>query len=309
MENLNYVKDKMLNVPNAISNTPFAKDVMAGGVFGIITATQRGIERENLKKKCTELENKFSESLKVNMENVTQEYDLYSENFVHKDIVKEKKDFLTKKLNKLKLKHHLSGTNIQNKKCDLTKTNPNADPNADSNMDSNVGSDAESITDSNEWYINIFEFENGKYYINRTKETNNSSSSVTKSPGDYINGKKIISICYEQSNSPFDEDCFVKKYMSEYGIKNVRGGSYSSDNLTYGQIVSLQKELMYAENKKITCSEELNMNDINSTYISTYLLHEYCKYSVEEISELKQLTVDTINFHLKKCNEFELCIN
>uniref|UniRef100_K3X1K9 Uncharacterized protein n=1 Tax=Globisporangium ultimum (strain ATCC 200006 / CBS 805.95 / DAOM BR144) TaxID=431595 RepID=K3X1K9_GLOUD len=42
---------------------------------------------------------------------------------------------------------------------------------------------------------------------------------------------------------PFDEDKFTKKFMLEYGIDNVRGGSYSRVKLLLSEYEAISQQL------------------------------------------------------------------
>jgi putative endonuclease len=105
--------------------------------------------------------------------------------------------------------------------------------------------------------IYILLLEHDKIYIGRT-------SNFERRYDEHINGKgswwtqkhKPVKILdkYICSNS-FEEDTFVKIYMSEYGIENVRGGSYVQDKLDDNQIELLQKEIRFAKNQCVNCGE------------------------------------------------------
>lgn len=51
----------------------------------------------------------------------------------------------------------------------------------------------------------------------------------------------------------FHEDVLTKKYMQVYGIKNVRGGTYSMVHLPEYKILSLQDEICTARNTCFRC--------------------------------------------------------
>lgn len=290
MNQLNYIKESILSAPSVVANTPFAKDVVAnGGVFGVVTAAHKGVERESLKMKIFELETRLAESLKTSADVLLSEYDKYGDTCVYKDLVLEKRAMLLRKLNGLILKQN--------------------DPEL-ANDQHVLESEKEGEQLSDMWFVYVLALENNKYYVGRT---NNVNSDIERhKAGEFCEftriNKPMNSFEFDVSTSTFDEDCMVKKYMSTDGINNVRGGSYSSLELTCGQIMSLQRELMYAANKKLICSDGHDMTNFNSTYISTYLMCTYSGHSIEKVAQLRQLTPETIVYHLKKCEDIGLCI-
>lgn len=81
-------------------------------------------------------------------------------------------------------------------------------------------------------YVYILKLENNKYYVGKTDSlekrimqhfSNGSNWTKKYKPIDIID---IIKDCDE-----FDEDKYTLKYMKEYGIDNVRGGSFCEINL------------------------------------------------------------------------------
>ena len=97
-----------------------------------------------------------------------------------------------------------------------------------------------------------------KYYIGVTKNpskrifehaTKNGASWTKKYPP-----VEVIAIVSDVDE--FDEDKYVKIYMSKYGIDNVRGGSYCTIKLPQYQIDSLNRELSTASGTCYKCGEK-----------------------------------------------------
>ena len=147
------------------------------------------------------------------------------------------------------------------------------------------------ITDSYDeiQLLNIYILSDGTYFIG------NKNNSIPAQPIKTIATK-----------SKLEEDLHVKEYMLKYGIEKVRGGSYVGE-LDINQYLTLQRELMYAERKQVICENSFD-NNLNSSYITTFLLHNYCKLSIEKISYLRSFKIHTIEEHLKKCKQFNVII-
>jgi predicted GIY-YIG superfamily endonuclease len=106
--------------------------------------------------------------------------------------------------------------------------------------------------------IYILKLEKGNYYVGKTKD-------VDKRFAEHLGGKgsawtnihkpieveKIIN-----DVSPFDEDKYVKEYMSKYGIDKVRGGSYVQEKLNDIQYISLKTEIWGAKDLCTRCGRD-----------------------------------------------------
>ena len=96
--------------------------------------------------------------------------------------------------------------------------------------------------------IYILKLQNNKYYVGKTNNIKKRILEHESGSGclwtSIYKPIKIINVFANVSS--FDEDKYVKEYMQLYGIDNVRGGSYVSQDLNPIQIYSLQKELWAA---------------------------------------------------------------
>ena len=67
--------------------------------------------------------------------------------------------------------------------------------------------------------------------------------------------KPLKIVEYHQNCDNFDEDKYTKMYMQKYGIQNVRGGSYTSIQLSETDLLALQKELKSSEDACFKCGQ------------------------------------------------------
>lgn len=107
-------------------------------------------------------------------------------------------------------------------------------------------------------YIYAIKLEQNKYYIGKTNNPGlrlndhfNSSGSAWTKKYKPIKVLELIPNC-----DSFDEDKYTKIYMSNYGINNVRGGSYCELKLSKYQLDSLSKELCTISDKCYNCGEK-----------------------------------------------------
>ena len=171
--------------------------------------------------------------------------------------------------------------------------------------------------------IYILKLQQGKYYIGKT-------DNLEKRKQQHINGtacswtKKYKPIKVEQiiSNaSDFDEDKYTKEYMNKFGIDNVRGGSYVTEELDEGEKYTIQREIWGANNLCKQCGRNGHFvkfctydKDINGNSIVIYEC-EYCEeeFDTEELCEKhekycksKKTIAIKIYFNCRYCNkEFE----
>ena len=118
-------------------------------------------------------------------------------------------------------------------------------------------------------YIYILKLKNNKYYIGKTQNVENRYEQHLNGNGSSWTKKyKPVSIIKQiKSTSQFDEDKYVKEYMLKYGIKNVRGGTYSSIELDKVSLFQLQKELWHSKNLCTRCGR--NSHFVKDCYAKT----------------------------------------
>jgi predicted GIY-YIG superfamily endonuclease len=118
-------------------------------------------------------------------------------------------------------------------------------------------------------FIYILKLKNNKYYIGKTQNVENRYEQHLNGNGSSWTKKyKPISIIKQiKSTSQFDEDKYVKEYMSKYGIENVRGGTYSSIELDEVSLFQLQKELWHSKNLCTRCGR--NSHFVKDCYAKT----------------------------------------
>jgi predicted GIY-YIG superfamily endonuclease len=106
--------------------------------------------------------------------------------------------------------------------------------------------------------IYILKLTDNKYYVGKSKDPEkrfmehvNGDGSTWTAKYEPIEILKVI-----KDASPFDEDKFVKEYMSKFGIKNVRGGSYVKEALDEIELYNLKKEIWGATDCCTQCGRK-----------------------------------------------------
>jgi hypothetical protein len=93
--------------------------------------------------------------------------------------------------------------------------------------------------------IYVLKLEQNKYYVGKTKNVAQRYQEHLQGLGSSWTRKykpvKLDTVI--ENASPFDEDKQVKIYMAQYGIENVRGGTYVAENLSEEQLQTLKAEI------------------------------------------------------------------
>jgi len=156
--------------------------------------------------------------------------------------------------------------------------------------------------------IFILELEGNKYYVGKTDKT------VDEQFAEHLSGTGaewtklhcpvgIVDTIYDCD--VFDEDKYVKKYMSIYGIDNVRGGTYLTVTLSNEITKSLNKEILTAQNKCYRCNKEGHVaNKCIEKIMET--VEDVIVYIVENSIEL--LTSQEIHQKINGNSKFKLIV-
>ena len=119
--------------------------------------------------------------------------------------------------------------------------------------------------------IYVLKCQNNKYYIGKTdrKINNRINEHFSNDGSEWTRKYKPLKVIETIENADmFDEDKYTKKYMSKYGINNVRGGSYTTVYLPDQVKQLIEKELCSSEDKCYRCMRKGHF--ISDCYAKTY---------------------------------------
>lgn len=116
----------------------------------------------------------------------------------------------------------------------------------------------------------------GKYYVGKTRSLERRMQQHVDGQGSAWT-KKYPPVRVEKTMKnidDFDEDKWVKIYMNQYGIANVRGGTYSNIQLTPTQQATLQAEIWASTDRCLRCGRDTHFvkncsetHDVNGAII------------------------------------------
>ena len=136
--------------------------------------------------------------------------------------------------------------------------------------------------------------ENNKMHLKITHEINGKHRVEMLDNTEKLENDDTIEIV--EITSEFDELSKIYELMSIYGVANVRGACYQSEKMRLEDANNLIKTINYLNRYVIKMD---NQKWLDATIVETYLLWRN-GFLVEEIAEMKSLTVNTINYHLEK---------
>lgn len=106
--------------------------------------------------------------------------------------------------------------------------------------------------------IYILKLEQGKYYVGKSNNVNVRLASHFNSSGsEWTKKYKPIEIVEKIENCDnYDEDKYTLKYMNEYGVNNVRGGSFCQIELSDDNKKTIQQMLNGCNDKCYICGKK-----------------------------------------------------
>lgn len=106
-------------------------------------------------------------------------------------------------------------------------------------------------------YVYILELTNQKYYVGKTKNPDfRIQSHFDNNGSEWTKKYKVINLLELISNcDDYDEDKYTIKYMSKFGINNVRGGSFCKIKLTDENITTLNQIINGINDKCFICGK------------------------------------------------------
>jgi predicted GIY-YIG superfamily endonuclease len=116
--------------------------------------------------------------------------------------------------------------------------------------------------------VYVLKLKNQKWYIGSSENVEERIKEHYNEAGSEWTKKypPIRTIEIKHNCNALEEDYITKQYMNQYGIKNVRGGSYCKMILTDAQTESLATEMKTAHNECFRCGEQGHFSNTCQVY-------------------------------------------
>lgn len=138
-------------------------------------------------------------------------------------------------------------------------------------------------------YIYVLKLNQGKYYIGKTENPDNRFIQHFSNTGSMWTKRFSPLLIHEiiPNCDTYDEDKYTLKYMKEFGIENVRGGSFTQLELSQESLSVIHKMLLSSSDLCFKCGKEghfakdcnPNKNKVNQ---ELELLKKWCKEHAED---------------------------
>lgn len=142
--------------------------------------------------------------------------------------------------------------------------------------------------------IYVLKLHGDKYYVGRT-------CNYDKRVNDHFHGygsewtrlhRPICVVRKQETDSAFEEDKVVKEMMAQYGVENVRGGSYVRVHLSQQEKKLLKREIDMANDNCLSCGSDKHF--INECDVQEVVYE--CEVCGQQFSE-----EDTCEYHVINC--------
>lgn len=178
-----------------------------------------------------------------------------------------------------------------------------------------------SSSQNSQVFIYVLKCEHDKFYIGKSTNLNQRISDHLEGDGaDWTKLHKPLKIVENfLSTNKFDEDNKTLGYMDQYGIDNVRGGSYSGIILSDQQKISINRQLQTANNRCFKCNKEGHLQgdchetiDANGNIINKTINNKchrcgkegHIKKDCHETTDANGNIINTpIDIHCHKCGK------
>ena len=108
-------------------------------------------------------------------------------------------------------------------------------------------------------YVYVLKLKSGKFYVGYTQKSVNDRfiEHLCGEGAQWTKKHEPIEIIeFFKTDDRYDEDKHTLKIMEKYGIDNVRGGSFVSENLTEDQTNTIKKIINSSNNKCFKCGSD-----------------------------------------------------
>lgn len=147
-------------------------------------------------------------------------------------------------------------------------------------------------------HIYILELENNKFYIGKTNSPDmrlndhfNANGSIWTKKYKPLSILRVISDCDD-----FDEDKYTLMCMKEYGIDNVRGGSFCTLELPDDQVKTINKMIVSSSDKCYACGNSGHfVKDCLESKLSNYFKNVDDDNLSDKVSKVKSIYEEIIN--------------